>query len=100
MMQVNAFIRLKQEAALSASVVLCLQHLKSQPRVGLSPDRLFRAFSPVSPKYWVVWTVSSADFDVACDRYVYGIQQGCRVCSKDPVPIALALEVALSHPFA
>jgi len=79
MMQVNVFFGLKQDAALPTSVVLCLQHLKFQPRVGLSPDRSFGAFSPISPKPRVVGTVSSADFDVACDRDVYWIQQGCRI---------------------
>jgi hypothetical protein len=55
MMQVNVFIRLKQDATLPASVVLRLEHLKSQPRVCLASHRSLRALSPISSKSRVVW---------------------------------------------
>ena len=64
MMQVQRFLRLEQQVALFASVVLRLEHLKLASRMGSLLHRSFRPFGPVGPERRIIRTVASADFDV------------------------------------
>jgi hypothetical protein len=100
MVQVDVFTRLKWDATLSASIILCSKYLQSQSRVGLSANRSFRTFCPVVPQRRVVRTIAATDFSIAGDGYGCWVQQRCCCCSKHPVASSYNLEVALFNPFA
>ena len=100
MMQVNGGIGTKHDAALSAVVVLCLQHLESQSRVCSSSNCPLCTLLPVVTERRIVRTVSSTHLDVARDRRVRRIEQGRRWRPEYPISVSDSFEVALFHPRA